>query len=181
MKVKKSGKCRAPDYPSLRQFSRGKKWLGVAAIGLGAVAGFGAPARPPGSGSARTPGKMISEPKEAAACAATTNAPAAASDAVRLDGDLAVTPRVPGAPPVPRPAAVTNQQAAVTYVVKQGETLSGLAALFLGSSRRWPELVALNPGVTPQTLKAGQTLVVPAATALTNASAIRLKGEMSAK
>ena len=177
MKVKKSRTHSKPDYPSARQFDQYKKWVGLAAIGLGAVAGFGEPVQPPGSVRARIVGKMTAEPKESASCAATTNAPAASGDTVRLGGDIAVTPRAPGLPPLPRPASVTNQQAAVTYVVKQGETLSGLAGRFLGHSSRWPDLVALNPGVTPQTLKAGQKLVIPAESSATNKPAVSIKGK----
>lgn len=160
MKVKKSRTHSPPAYPNARQFGSYKKWVGVAAIGFGAAAGFGAPAKPGGIPAA--------EPKEATSCAATTNASVALDGEVRLGGEIAVTPRVPGTPPIPRPAAATNGQTAVTYVVKQGETLSGLAARFLGNSSRWPDLVARNPGVTPQNLKAGQTLAIPAAASATN-------------
>jgi len=178
MKVKKSGKFPEPGYPSQRQFARSKKWIGVAAIGLGAVAGFGAPART--AGVPVPGGKMAVEPRETTPPAAATNEPLVSSP-LRTMGIIAVEPRPPGGMPVPPRPAATNLQAGATYVVKPGDTLSGLAARFLGASSRWPEIVALNPGVTPETLKAGQTLVMPAKPAGTNEPVIRLKGEMPSK
>ena len=40
MNVRKSAQQPDPNYPSQRQFSNYKRLLGVAAIGLGAVAGW---------------------------------------------------------------------------------------------------------------------------------------------
>lgn len=48
-----------------------------------------------------------------------------------------------------------------TYVVKGGDTLSEIAQRELGSSRRWQEIVALNPGLDPARLRAGKELRMP--------------------
>ncbi|OWA34365.1 terminase [Saccharibacillus sp. O16] len=51
-----------------------------------------------------------------------------------------------------------------TYIVKDGDSLSKIAKLELGSSAKWESLYALNKGVigpSPQVVKAGQKLVMP--------------------
>ena len=55
------------------------------------------------------------------------------------------------------PAAVP-----ATYTVQPGDTLSGIAKKMLGDASRWPEIIKLNPGLTPETLKPGQTIILPA-------------------
>ena len=50
---------------------------------------------------------------------------------------------------------------ATPYVVQRGDTLYGLALRFLNDGDRWPDIVQANPGLTPKTLKAGQTIVIP--------------------
>lgn len=103
MKVKKSAKRPEPAYPSLRQFEHYRKWVGVAAIGLGAMTGFGAPPRTAGV-PVKVPGAPPAQPRQTPP-ASTTNAPAGFDESVRLRGDVAV---MPGRMPIPRPAAVTN-------------------------------------------------------------------------
>jgi nucleoid-associated protein YgaU len=62
-----------------------------------------------------------------------------------------------GAPPIePRVVSQTN-----TCVVQEGDTLHGLAKRFLGDEARWQEIVQANPGLAPETLKAGQTISIP--------------------
>ena len=145
MKVKKSDKRLNPGYPNQRQFAHGKKWLGVAAIGLGAVTGFGEPLRPLGA-TVRTRGDVAVEPRQTTPPVAATNAPSVPSE-FRTMGIMAVEPKLPGAVRVTQPPASTNLQAGASYTVKPGDTLSGLAARFLGASSRWHDIVALNPGV----------------------------------
>lgn len=48
-----------------------------------------------------------------------------------------------------------------SYVVRSGDTLSGIAAKVLGNEGRWPEIAVLNPGVDPKRLKVGSRLRVP--------------------
>ncbi len=48
-----------------------------------------------------------------------------------------------------------------TYVVREGDSLSTLALSHLGSSRRWPEIKRLNPGVDPKRLRPGMELKFP--------------------
>ncbi|MCC7015282.1 MAG: LysM peptidoglycan-binding domain-containing protein [Planctomycetes bacterium] len=60
----------------------------------------------------------------------------------------------------PKKSAAGNK----TYVVKSGDTLSKIAARELGDGDRWNEIKALNPGMDPQKLKVGQSIVLPAGT-----------------
>lgn len=48
-----------------------------------------------------------------------------------------------------------------TYTVKPGDTLFGIAKQTLGKGSRWTEIAALNKGLRPDRLKAGQTLMLP--------------------
>jgi nucleoid-associated protein YgaU len=84
----------------------------------------------------------------------------------------AAATRVP--PPAGAPGAAERQDAArpervnapapagARYVVRASDTLSEIAQRELGSSRRWPEIQAANPGLDPARLRVGQTLVLPA-------------------
>lgn len=56
----------------------------------------------------------------------------------------------------PTPRATT-----VEYVVKEGDTLSGIALATLGSTRRWPEIQAINANLDPASLQAGRTILLP--------------------
>jgi nucleoid-associated protein YgaU len=162
MNVRKNAPRPDPSYPSQRQFSEYKRLLGVAAIGLNAVTGCAGPVRT-GGVPMRTPGESAVEPRQATPAAAAASTNTAQTEPSRLPGDIAVEPRpLLGSPPFVPKQATTNQQTRSTYTVKTGDTLSALAARFLGSSNRWRDIVAANPGVTPETLKAGQSIVIPA-------------------
>ncbi len=56
------------------------------------------------------------------------------------------------------PASATH-----AYSVRSGDTLSEIAQRELGSARRWPEIVAANPGLDPARLRAGKTIQIPGA------------------
>jgi nucleoid-associated protein YgaU len=66
--------------------------------------------------------------------------------------------------PAGRPVAVSAPKApaapAGMHVVAQGETLSSIAAKYLGSESRWKDLATLNPGLDPKKLKPGMQLRV---------------------
>jgi nucleoid-associated protein YgaU len=50
-----------------------------------------------------------------------------------------------------------------TYVVRSGDTLSGIAAAELGDAKRWPQIYALNQSLirSPDRIFAGQVFVLP--------------------
>ena len=86
----------------------------------------------------------------------------------------AYTP-APFPPPAPLPARYTPRPAAahfpragaappaagLPYQVKSGDTLFGIARTRYGDGKRWQQIAMANPGLTPATLKAGSTIVVP--------------------
>ena len=74
--------------------------------------------------------------------------------------------------PAPQPAAMTydtsitstptaGSGAGGAYTVKRGDTLYGIARAKYGDGKQYTRIVAANPGVSPQSLKVGQTLVIP--------------------
>jgi 5'-nucleotidase len=48
-----------------------------------------------------------------------------------------------------------------SYVVKKGDTLYGIARAHYGDGKQWQKIMAANPGVSPSSLKVGQTLTLP--------------------
>jgi nucleoid-associated protein YgaU len=59
------------------------------------------------------------------------------------------------APPTFTPAPPTS------HVVEPGETLIAIARNELGDASRWRDIVAVNPGLNPSEIKAGQRLKLP--------------------
>lgn len=79
-----------------------------------------------------------------------------------VEADVAISVR-----PSPARAAVERQAAAGdppvqrNYTVKQGDTLSKIAASLLGSYRRYPEIASLNGIRDPNRISPGQVLKIP--------------------
>lgn len=48
-----------------------------------------------------------------------------------------------------------------TYTIKKGDTFYRIARERYGDPKQWNRIASANPGVTPNTLKVGQTIVVP--------------------
>jgi len=48
-----------------------------------------------------------------------------------------------------------------TYTIKKKDTLWSIATRYLGGGKRWPEIVAANPGLDPKKLRIGQTIKIP--------------------
>jgi len=48
-----------------------------------------------------------------------------------------------------------------TYTIRKKDTLWSIATRYLGSGKRWPEIVAVNPGLDPKKLRIGQTIKIP--------------------
>ena len=48
-----------------------------------------------------------------------------------------------------------------THVVAKGETLGDISKVYFGTTTKWKQIVEANPGVRPENLKVGQSLVIP--------------------
>jgi len=52
-------------------------------------------------------------------------------------------------------------QEGTPYKVKKGDTLFHIAKTEYGDGKKWTVIASANPGISPQTLKPGQTLFIP--------------------
>jgi 5'-nucleotidase/UDP-sugar diphosphatase len=70
----------------------------------------------------------------------------------------------PASPVLAAPDPVYSQTPAAgngSYTVKKGDTLYRIAKDHYGDGKQWQKIASANPGVSPQSLKVGQTLVIP--------------------
>jgi nucleoid-associated protein YgaU len=89
---------------------------------------------------------------------------AAPASAKTVSAPAASAPK--SAAPAVLPASTTPAaKSDATYVVRNGDTLADIAQRQLGSAKRWPELVKLNPGLDPKNLKIGTTIKLGGAAA----------------
>lgn len=80
---------------------------------------------------------------------------------------VSATPTYQPAPaPVTPPSepAVTQTPVATTggnYTVKKGDTLYRIAKDKYGDGKQWQKIASANPGLSPSTLKVGQSITIP--------------------
>lgn len=122
------------------------------------------------------PGPLQRRPTGPALSAGVTSVPPAGvggagehapADAGSAGAPLYDTPVVPAGPreesarePV---VGVVPAATGRNYTVQDGDTLSEIAQRELGSSRRWREIVAANPGLDPAKLRLGSKIRLPGA------------------
>lgn len=68
---------------------------------------------------------------------------------------VAFTP-APVAPPIVEAPMPSNQ-----YTVLKGDTLWKIASTQYGDGKQWQKICSANPGLSPESLKAGQTIMLP--------------------
>ena len=77
--------------------------------------------------------------------------------------EIAANKKGGGAPTASAPAAPTVEPGpGGTYTVRSGDVLSRIAQDHLGTVKRVPEILALNPGLVPERMYAGQVIRMPA-------------------
>ena len=59
------------------------------------------------------------------------------------------------------PAPTAPSATGGTYTVQKGDTLWKIATTSYGDGKQWQRIASANPGVSPSTLKAGQTITIP--------------------
>jgi hypothetical protein len=96
----------------------------------------------PITASAVTPATEAAAPKIPVAPAVVTQAAAAPA---------------PATTPAPTPAGGATPK----YLVQKGDTLFRIAKTKYGDGNRWQQIASANPGLTPASLKAGSTILVP--------------------
>ena len=64
---------------------------------------------------------------------------------------------VPPSALLPLPAPTGRR----TYTIQPRDTLWSIARRYYGHGNRWPEIAQANPGIVPEKLRIGQTIVVP--------------------
>jgi nucleoid-associated protein YgaU len=99
---------------------------------------------------------------------------------------LEAAPRIESMPTEPAPLAASEPDArpsapeAKSYVVRRSDTLSEIAERELGTSKRWPEIVAMNPGLEPARLQAGVKIRLPARSGTGSGTASSAKALLAA-
>lgn len=153
MNVRKPETEADPGYPSLRHLGGAARRLGLAAFGAGAVvAGVAAEAPPARLGGVPAAPRSESASAVQEATPVLPGSVRTAPEASRLGGKPAV---------VPHDGTGAKDAVGKAYVVRDGDTLSGIARQKLGDASLWPEIAKLNPGIDPERLKVGTRIVLP--------------------
>ena len=87
-------------------------------------------------------------------------APAAAAP-IYVEPAVTQTPAAAPAPVAAAPAGGAAAAAGSSYTVKKGDTLFTIAKTAYGNGNQWQRIAQANPGLSPSTLKAGKTIVIP--------------------
>ena len=69
-----------------------------------------------------------------------------------------VEPATPAAPVETAPVELPSVQSTTAYTIQKGDTISAVAYKY---NLRWQDIVAVNPGVSPNRLRVGQVIQLP--------------------
>jgi len=94
----------------------------------------------------------------------------AALDVTPAPEQVAYSSPAPMQTMTPDPALASAPQASAasdgsatgnTYTIKKGDTLWRIASTKYGSGKKWHEIADANPGLSPSTLRVGETITLP--------------------
>jgi 5'-nucleotidase / UDP-sugar diphosphatase len=57
--------------------------------------------------------------------------------------------------------AATDDTASGSYTIKKGDTLWRIASSKYGDGKKWHEIADANPGLSPSSLRVGETITLP--------------------
>ena len=137
-----------------------RKLLKSAAI-LGAAAAVGCQGQPPQSQAAMT--RSVLDVRATHAHATYAYAPVRVGPPEEPVPATITAPVMPLVSAAPSGAVRAGVRAALHggYRVRKGDTLFRIAKSHYGDGKKWKQIAMANPGLTPSTLKVGQTIVVP--------------------
>jgi nucleoid-associated protein YgaU len=71
-------------------------------------------------------------------------------------------PAAPSPPPIEKPVEAAPAPAGPRkHVVAAKDTLYALATKYYGDSKQWPKIVQANPGLVPERMPVGKTIIIP--------------------
>lgn len=88
--------------------------------------------------------------------------PAAPSTPVKTAESPEPTAATPAAAPADsEPAESTSASGQRTHKVAKGETLYAISVKYYGTGSKWPKIVDANPGLKPERMPVGKSIVIP--------------------
>jgi 5'-nucleotidase/UDP-sugar diphosphatase len=134
-------------------------WMTPALAGLLMIAAAGC------STTTRGPSDPAPEPPPPAAPVMTVDPWAKSASPAPASEPPAPVPAVVEPPARPAPeepaAAAPATNGSRTHTVVKGDTLYQISVKYYGTGSKWPRIVEANPGLKPERMPVGKTIVIP--------------------
>jgi len=134
-----------------------KTWMSVAIVAAGLGIGCAQQPKATQQQTAAASPVLDVQPVTASSPAPVYAPPVAPAQAAPAAADPVAAQPAPATTQTPAAPAAGGQN----YTVKKGDTLYHIAKEKYGDGKQWQKIASANPGVTPSSLRVGQTLVVP--------------------
>jgi nucleoid-associated protein YgaU len=131
-----------------------------------------------GAGASAPPPQAFGEPSTSTAMTPpAANGPEMSAGATGTASSGAPTPTGGAATAIAAPTspkrvveATPVPPAGREYTIKSGDTLEGIARAELGDGQRWKQIVEMNPGLDPNSLKIGRKIMLPSGSGTSTAA-----------
>jgi nucleoid-associated protein YgaU len=100
-------------------------------------------------------------PKQATDSAALEVQPAPAPAPVAYTAPAPVQTMTPDPALASATPTASSSAGGNSYTVQRGDTLWKIASQHYGNGKKWHQIADANPGLSPQNLRAGQTIMLP--------------------